>query len=76
MVFFFIFELGSLLCGIATSSMMLIIARAVAGIGSSGLMNGALTIISASAPLSKAPSEFIVLEYLTMLLIATKLFSG
>ncbi|KAJ5227232.1 uncharacterized protein N7469_007238 [Penicillium citrinum] len=55
MVFFFIFELGSLLCGIATSSMMLIIARAVAGIGSSGLMNGALTIISASAPLSKAP---------------------
>ncbi|KAJ5085830.1 hypothetical protein N7532_010601 [Penicillium argentinense] len=58
LVFFFIFELGSLLCGLATSSKMLIIARAIAGIGSSGLMNGALTIVSASAPLHKAPTLF------------------
>ncbi|CAI7653381.1 unnamed protein product [Penicillium pancosmium] len=58
LVFFFIFEFGSLLCGIATSSKMLIVARAVAGIGSSGLMNGALTIISASAPMHKVPALF------------------
>ncbi|KAJ5746424.1 hypothetical protein N7520_011606 [Penicillium odoratum] len=53
--FFFVFELGSLLCGIATSSMMLIIARAVAGMGSSGMMNGGLTIISSCVPLHKSP---------------------
>ncbi|KAJ5375490.1 hypothetical protein N7517_007496 [Penicillium concentricum] len=55
MGFFFVFELGSLLCGIANSSKMFIIARAVAGIGSAGLMNGALTIISSCAPLHKSP---------------------
>ncbi|KAJ5678899.1 hypothetical protein N7462_007143 [Penicillium macrosclerotiorum] len=56
LVFFFVFELGSLLCGIATSSKMLIIARAIAGLGSSGLMNGSLTIIASSVPLHKSPS--------------------
>ncbi|KAJ5364122.1 uncharacterized protein N7496_009835 [Penicillium cataractarum] len=53
--FFFVFELGSLLCGLATSSKMLIVARAVAGLGSAGLMNGSLTIISSSVPLHKSP---------------------
>ncbi|OQE43452.1 hypothetical protein PENCOP_c003G08167 [Penicillium coprophilum] len=55
MGFFFVFELGSLLCGIANSSKMFIIARAVAGMGSAGLMNGALTIISSCVPLPKSP---------------------
>ncbi|KAJ5444181.1 uncharacterized protein N7458_008053 [Penicillium daleae] len=55
MSFFFVFELGSLLCGLATSSKMLIVARAVAGLGSAGLMNGSLTIISSSVPLHKSP---------------------
>ncbi|OJJ50764.1 hypothetical protein ASPZODRAFT_56036 [Penicilliopsis zonata CBS 506.65] len=55
LAFFFVFELGSLLCAIATSSNMLIIARAVAGLGSSGLMNGSLTIITSSVPLQKSP---------------------
>lgn len=49
--FIALFELGSLLCGVATSSKMLIVGRAVAGMGGSGLMNGALTIISACVPL-------------------------
>ncbi|KAJ5740443.1 hypothetical protein N7493_000315 [Penicillium malachiteum] len=53
--FFFVFELGSLLCGIANSSKMLIIARAVAGMGGSGLMNGGLTIIASLVPLHKSP---------------------
>ncbi|CAK7237123.1 hypothetical protein SCUCBS95973_009841 [Sporothrix curviconia] len=54
--FFFIFELGSALSGAAQSSAMLIISRAVSGIGASGLINGALTIVSASVPLERRPS--------------------
>lgn len=55
LAFFGIFELGSLLCGIATSSVMLIVGRAVAGLGSAGIVNGALTIISSSTPKEKRP---------------------
>lgn len=58
LAFFAIFEFGSLLCGIASSSNMLIVGRAVAGMGSSGLMNGALTIISVCLPLHKRPPFF------------------
>ncbi|KAJ5598454.1 Major facilitator superfamily domain general substrate transporter [Penicillium hordei] len=48
--FFAIFEFGSVLCGAATSSNMLIVGRAFAGMGGSGLLNGAYTIIHASVP--------------------------
>ena len=58
LAFFAIFEFGSLLCGIASNSNMLIVGRAVAGMGSSGLMNGALTIISVCLPLHKRPPYF------------------
>lgn len=34
---------------------MLIVGRAVAGLGSSGLINGAFTIIAACVPLTKRP---------------------
>jgi MFS family permease len=34
---------------------MLIVARAVAGLGSSGLLNGAMTIIASSVPMYKSP---------------------
>ncbi|KAK1081675.1 hypothetical protein LTR33_004481 [Friedmanniomyces endolithicus] len=54
--FFALFEFGSLLCGVATSSKMLIVGRAVAGMGTAGLQNGAMTIISASVPLHKRPA--------------------
>ena len=50
-----LFELGSLLCGVANSSKMLIIGRAVAGLGASGIMNGALTIIANCLPIHKRP---------------------
>ncbi|SPJ85885.1 probable aflatoxin efflux pump AFLT [Fusarium torulosum] len=53
---FFVFEVGSLICGVAQSSTMLILGRAVAGIGSSGIQNGALTIIAAAVPIHKRPS--------------------
>ena len=51
--FFTIFEFGSLLCGAAQSSVMLIVGRAVAGAGGSGLISGALTIIASCLPLDK-----------------------
>lgn len=51
----FLFELGSLLCGIAPSSVALIVGRAVAGIGSSGLFSGGILIIAHSVPLRQRP---------------------
>jgi MFS family permease len=50
-----IFETGSFICGIAPSSSVLIIGRAVAGIGCSGIFSGALIILANSVPLHKRP---------------------
>jgi MFS family permease len=50
-----IFELGSLLCGVATSSPMFIIGRTVAGLGAAGITNGGMTIVAATAPQKKRP---------------------
>ncbi|KAI1382026.1 putative efflux pump [Hypoxylon crocopeplum] len=50
-----IFELGSLICGVAQNSVTLIIGRAVAGMGSAGIMSGALLILAHSVPLAKRP---------------------
>ncbi|EFY97823.2 efflux pump [Metarhizium robertsii ARSEF 23] len=55
LTFFAIFEFGSVLCGAAVSSDMLIVGRAIAGFGSAGIINGAITIISSCAPLEKRP---------------------
>lgn len=55
MVFFLVFEIGSVLCGAAQSSAMLIVGRVVAGLGASGIIGGSFTIISASVPLEKRP---------------------
>lgn len=56
LAFFFIFELGSALCGAAQSSVMLITGRAVAGLGASGVMTGCVTIISTVLPPHRQPS--------------------
>jgi len=61
LTFLAIFELGSLLCGVAQSSNMLIVGRAVAGMGASGLMNGGLTGIAACVPMVKRPAYLGVL---------------
>jgi MFS family permease len=37
---------------------MLIAGRAIAGMGSSGLLSGGMTIIAGAVPLEKRPSEF------------------
>ena len=51
-----IFELGSLVCGAAPNSTALILGRAIAGLGSSGIFSGALLILAHSAPLEKRPT--------------------
>ncbi|KAJ7339834.1 major facilitator superfamily domain-containing protein [Mycena albidolilacea] len=52
-----LFELGSLICGVAPNSKALIIGRAIAGLGSAGIFNGALIILFAAhaVPLAKRP---------------------
>ncbi|BCR98009.1 uncharacterized protein AKAW2_31328S [Aspergillus luchuensis] len=44
--FYGIFLLGSLICGVANSSKMFIIGRAVAGAGGSGVVSGGLSVIA------------------------------
>ncbi len=51
----FVFEIGSVICGAAPTSVALIIGRAVAGVGSAGIFSGALVIIAYAVPLVKRP---------------------
>ncbi|KAI9683361.1 MAG: hypothetical protein M1829_005433 [Trizodia sp. TS-e1964] len=51
-----IFELGSLICGVAPNSTCLIIGRAIAGLGCAGIFSGALIIIANSVPLVNRPT--------------------
>lgn len=48
-----IFELGSLICGVAPTSEALIVGRAIAGLGCAGIFSGALIILAHSVPLRK-----------------------
>ncbi|CAG8975255.1 hypothetical protein HYALB_00007955 [Hymenoscyphus albidus] len=66
LAFLFLFEIGSAVCGAALSSKMLVIGRAVAGLGGSGLRNGALSIITECVPLSKRPPYFGVMMDLSL----------
>jgi MFS family permease len=63
MVFLALFELGSLLCGVATSSKMFIVGRAVAGMGGSGIVNGGLTMIAKCIPMEKRGGKGILLSH-------------
>jgi MFS transporter, DHA2 family, glioxin efflux transporter len=49
MLSIFIFEVGSLICGVAKNSTTLIVGRAVAGAGGAGIASGAYTIIAFAA---------------------------
>ena len=55
LVALFIFEVGSLLCGVAPNSTALIVGRAIAGLGSAGLFSGALLIVAYTVPLRQRP---------------------
>ncbi len=50
-----LFELGSLICGIAPNSVSLIIGRAIAGLGSAGILTGSFVVVSHAVPLEKRP---------------------
>jgi EmrB/QacA subfamily drug resistance transporter len=50
-----LFEIGSAICGAAPSSMILIIGRAIAGLGSSGIFTGAISIMMYTVPLHRRP---------------------
>ncbi|CAG9982151.1 unnamed protein product [Clonostachys byssicola] len=53
--FFFVFEVGSAICGAAQNSIMFIIGRSIAGLGCSGLSNGSLTVLSGAVSPEKRP---------------------
>ncbi|KAL4796627.1 MFS general substrate transporter [Aspergillus venezuelensis] len=55
LVSFFIFELGSLLCGVAPNDTTLIVGRAIAGVGGAGMATGGFTIIAFSSEPKKRP---------------------
>ena len=50
-----LFEIGSAICGAAPNSIALIIGRAIAGFGSSGIFTGAISILLNSVPLHRRP---------------------
>lgn len=52
---FVIFEVGSLICGIAKSSTMLIVGRGIGGMGCAGILVGGLVIITVSVEISRRP---------------------
>ncbi|KAI1114207.1 major facilitator superfamily domain-containing protein [Nemania sp. NC0429] len=48
-----VFEIGSLVCGLAPSSHALIVGRAIAGLGASGIFAGGFAILTTIIPLHK-----------------------
>lgn len=50
-----LFEAGSALCGAAPNSIAFIIGRAIAGLGSGGVMGGVMVIVVFSLPMHKRP---------------------
>lgn len=56
LVALFIFELGSLICGVSKSSTAFIVDRAIAGAGAAGTASGAFTIIAFTAPPHHRPA--------------------
>ncbi|KAK4500045.1 hypothetical protein PRZ48_008231 [Zasmidium cellare] len=56
LVFMAIFEIGSVVCGAAPNSVALIVGRAIAGLGASGIFSGAMLILSKAVPLEKRPA--------------------
>lgn len=51
-----IFEIGSLICAVAPSSTVLIVGRAIAGIGGGGIASGSFTLIAYCVPPRQRPT--------------------
>ncbi|KAK4224695.1 major facilitator superfamily domain-containing protein [Podospora fimiseda] len=56
LAFVALFEIGSTVCGTARSSFILIIGRALAGLGAAGIIGGSTMILAAVVPLEKRPA--------------------
>ena len=50
-----LFEVGSLLCGVAPTSVAFIIGRAIAGTGCAGILSGSFAVVSSCMPLERRP---------------------
>ena len=50
-----VFEIGSLICGVAPNSKTLVVGRAIAGLGGAGLSVGGTSIVSFTVPPAKRP---------------------
>lgn len=75
--FVLIFELGSLLCATSVSSSMFIVGRTVAGIGASGLINGALSIVGSVVRPEKRPMFMgLIMSFAAAAQIAGPLIGG
>jgi MFS family permease len=55
LIYMLIFEAGSLICGVAPNSKVLIIGRAISGLGASGISVGGTSIVSFAVPPAKRP---------------------
>ncbi|KAG9193099.1 hypothetical protein G6011_03134 [Alternaria panax] len=55
LTFVLLFELGFLLCGVASSSAVLVVGRVVAGLGASGIVNSAMTMLAGAVPTGESP---------------------
>ena len=51
--FLVIFEVGSIICASSPSSYAFIVGRAIAGLGSAGIVSGAVNLIAHALPLDK-----------------------
>jgi MFS family permease len=51
-----IFELGSLLCGVSRSRVLLIIGRAITGVGAAGVITGSYCIVAFAVPPIRRPA--------------------
>lgn len=54
----FIFEVGSVVCGAAPNMDVLILGRAIAGLGAAGLFSGAMIIVAELTPLHNRAQYF------------------
>lgn len=59
LAFFFVFEVGSAICGAAQTSAMLIAGRAVAGVGASGLNSGAFIMLAVTVSAERRPGKHV-----------------
>ncbi|KAI0160797.1 MFS general substrate transporter [Xylariaceae sp. FL1272] len=55
LVAMFVFEIGSIISGFSPSSEALIIGRAIAGLGSAGILTGSFVIVATAVPLTVRP---------------------